>query len=168
MLVILGVICIANPISTLLSMAWVIGLFAFLSGISSLIFSLRTRKELPNAGMMIFRSLLMLAIGILFLSDIKALAAALPFAFSFWILVEGLSLSVQSFDFRSTGFSYWWLILCLGLCSIALGIMSFYNPVATGITISTLLGLAIISNGINRFVLLSGIKRIEKFFKQHR
>lgn len=162
LLVILGVLCICNPGATLLSMAALIGILTLVSGISSIVFAIRTREFLPNTGIMIFRSLLLLVIGVLFLIDIPGLALSLPFVFAFWILAEGLSLAIQSFDFKKAGYSYWWLMLCLGICGVIGSICSFYHPVATGITMSVMLGLGIIANGINRFVALVGLNRFGK------
>ena len=165
LLIVLGVLCFYNPGATLLSMAAVIGLLTLCSGISSLVFAFKTRGLLPNTGLIIFRGLLMLLLGVFFLIDIPDLAITLPFAFAFWILVEGLSLCIQSFDLKKAGFPHWWVMLCFGILTAILSVLSFRNPVATGITMSVLLGLAIISNGINRFVLMFGLNRFQKRLK---
>lgn len=166
LLVILGILCMCNPGATLLSMALWIGVTTFVSGICWLIFSIRSREFLPNAGMMIFQSVLMLFIGILFLMDIPGLALSLPFVFTFWIFVEGVSLAIQSFDFQKAGFSYWWILLCLGIIGVIASVWSFYHPVATGITMSLMLGMGIMANGLYRFVALAGLNRFEKEIKK--
>lgn len=168
LLVVLGIVCLCHPTETLVSLAWLIGLLTLCSGIFSFIFSLQAQRILPNAGTMMLRSILMLIICVFFLSHNAAVTAAIPQACAFWIVFEGTSLTIQSFDFRRVGFPHWWLMLLLGLSGICLGFFAFRQPVATGMTISILIGLGIISNGINRFVALFGISRFEKALEEHK
>jgi uncharacterized membrane protein HdeD (DUF308 family) len=166
LLVILGILCMSNPGATLLSMALWIGVTTFVSGICWLVFSIRSREFLPNSGMMIFQGVLMIIIGILFLMDLPVLALSLPFVFTFWIFTEGLSLAIVSFDFKKAGFPYWWIQLLLGIFGVLASVYCFYHPVATGIAMSLMLGMGIISNGIYRFVALAGLNRFEKEIKK--
>lgn len=168
LLVVLGIVCICYPAETLTSLAWIIGLLTLCSGIFSFVFSLKAQHFIPNAGTMMLRSILMLIIAVFFLSHNSALTAAIPLACAFWIVFEGTSFAIQSFDFKKAGFPHWWLMLLLGLCGICLGFFAFRQPVATGMTISILIGLGIISNGINRFVALFGISRFEKALEEHK
>ncbi len=166
LLVVLGIICIFNTAETLNSLAWIIGLLTLFSGIFSFVFSLKAQRLMPNAGTMMLRSILMLIIAVFFLSHNSALTAAIPLACALWIVFEGTSLAIQSFDFKKAGFPHWWLMLLLGIGGICLGYFAFRQPDVTGTTISVIIGLGIISNGINRFVALIGISRFEKTLNQ--
>lgn len=162
LLVALGIVCLCHPAETLTSLAWLIGLLTLCSGIFSFVVSLKAQRILPNAGTMMLRSILMLILGVFFLSHNTAVTAAIPLACAFWIAFEGISLAIQSFDFRKVGFPHWWLMLLLGIGSIILGYFAFRQPVATGMTISILIGLGIIFNGLNRIAVLIGISHFEK------
>ena len=50
LLIVLGIVCIANPAATLFSTAWMIGCLTLVSGIAELIFTFKTQAFLPNSG----------------------------------------------------------------------------------------------------------------------
>ena len=49
-LVALGIICISSPISTVISMAWILGIITLVSGISTLLNWFNLRKYFPQSG----------------------------------------------------------------------------------------------------------------------
>ena len=166
LLIVLGVVCISRPAETLFASAWLIGLFTLLSGISTLVFTLQTQAFLPNSGTRMLSSLLQIFLGIFFLAHQGALTASLPILFAVWVMVEGVVIAIESFEFKKVGFNLWWCILLMGIAGAVLGFLGLRNPIAAGTTISTLIGLAIIFEGISYLVSLSAAKKFEKFFKE--
>lgn len=165
LLLVLGVVCIACPAATLFTTAWLLGCFTLAAGISKFIFTLRTQRFLPNSGSRILSSLLQILIGIFFLCNILATTISLPFVFAFWIMMEGVIIAIQSFDYKKVGFGAWWGILLLGIAGAILGFFGMRNPEISGTVLSTLIGLGIIANGIAYFVAVAGINKFENFFK---
>ncbi len=162
LLVILGVVCIANPAETLFSTAWLIGLFTLLSGIFEMVFTIDTQRFMPNSGTRMLSAILQIILGFIFLSGKLFLAASLPFIFAAWVMVEGVIIAVRSFDYKSVGFSYWWCIFILGIASVVLGCLGLRNPDVAGRTLSTLIGIGIIANGLAYLVGIAGLNRFEK------
>lgn len=162
LLIVLGIVCIANPAATLFSTAWMIGCFTLFSGISQLIFTCRTQAFLPNSGTRMLSSILQIILGIIFLGHNLFVTVSLPIIFASWVLVEGLILAVQSFDFKRVGFSGWWGILLLGIAGAVLGFLGLKNPDVAGTTLSWLIGCGIISLGVSYLLALCGINRFEK------
>ena len=168
LLIILGILCIANPAATLFSAAWMIGCFTLFSGISQLIFTFKTQAFLPNSGTRMLSSILQIVLGLIFLGHNFFVSASLPIVFAAWVLVEGIIIAVQSFDFKLAGFSAWWGILLLGIAGAVLGFFGLKNPDVAGATLSWLIGLAIIALGVSYLVALCGINRVENQVKQFR
>lgn len=166
LLIILGVVCISRPAETLFASAWLIGLFTLLSGISTLVFTLQTQAFLPNSGTRMLSSLLQIFLGIFFLAHKGALIASLPIVFAVWVMVEGIVIVIESFEFKKVGFSGWWCILLLGIAGAVLGFLGLRYPLAAGTTLTTLIGLAIIFEGVSYLVGLSAARKFEKFFKE--
>jgi len=162
LLIALGIICICRPVETLFASAWMIGLLTLLSGIAMLVFTLKTQLFLPNSGTRMLSSLLQILIGIFFLTHNTALTAALPVAFALWVMVEGIIVAIDAFDFKKVGFNGWWCICLLGVAAAVLGFFGLRNPVAAGRTLSSLIGLAIICSGVAHIVALVGLNRFEK------
>ena len=82
--------------------------------------------------------------------------------FAIWVIIEGISIAVQSFDYKKFGFSQWWLILILGICATLLGIFGMQNLHVTAATLSGLIGVALILAGLANFFAVIAVSRIEK------
>lgn len=166
LLIVLGVYCIVNPAATLFSTAWMIGCFTLISGISEFIFTFRTQAFLPNSGTRMLSAILQIILGIVFLCNNFFVAISLPLIFVSWVLVEGVIIVIQSFDFKKVGFAGWWGILLLGIAGVVLGFLGLKNPDVAAATLSTIIGIATISLGASYLVALSGINRLENHVKQ--
>lgn len=162
LLIVLGIVCIANPAATLLSAAWLIGCLTLFSGISRLVFTCRTQSFLPNSGTRMLSAILQIVLGIIFLGHNLFVAVSLPVLFSVWVMVEGILIAVQSFDYKKADYNQWWSILLLGIVGAILGLLGICYPVAAGATLSWMIGCGIIMLGVAYLTALSGIKRLEK------
>ena len=165
LLIILGVVCIAKPDITLVSAAWVLGCLTLISGISKLVFTLKTQHFLPNSGTRMLSGLIDIMFGCFILFHIFGAAISLPMVFAIWVIIEGISIAVQSFDYKKFGFSQWWLILILGICATLLGIFGMQNLHVTAATLSGLIGIALIVAGLANFFAVIGVSRVENTFK---
>jgi len=160
-LIALGIVCFCYPVETLFTGAWFLGCLILLSGIFTLVFTIRTQKFLPNSGTRMLSSLLQIFLGVFFLCHNDAVTASLPFVFAFWVMIEGITLFIESFDFKKFGFSFWWCIMILGIAAAVLGILGLRNPVAAAGTLVALIGISIILNGVAYLVALFGINKFE-------
>lgn len=161
LLIVMGFLFIFNPGSGMVSVAWFAGLLMLISGFCTLIFSMSRQAVMPNAGSTTLMSVLQIVLGIILLSNRGLAVMTIIVMFGMWIIVEGIQLAILSFDYKKYGLKQWWLMLLLGICSTVLGLYALTHPVATGATISILVGLAIISNGITRMVVFFGINKVQ-------
>lgn len=166
LLIALGVICIIKPNITLLSAAWILGLLTLFTGISKMIFVFRTQSFMPNSGSRILIALLEIFFGFFLLSNILGTAVSLPVVFALWVIIEGVSAAVQSFDYKKVGFSYWWAILLLGIVGAVLGFMGLKNLDVTANVLTTLIGIAIILTGLAHILAVAGMNHFEKSVKE--
>ena len=155
LLIILGVICIAKPDITLLSAAWVLGILTLTAGISKMVFTFRTQAFIPNSGTRMLTALLDIFMGLFFLFNILGTAISLPVVFAIWVMVEGIGIAVQSFDYKRVAFPYWWVLAVLGFFGLR-------NLDITARTLSTLIGLAIIANGLAHIIAVIGVNQFER------
>lgn len=166
LLVALGVLCLCQPTETLFATAWMIGCFTLISGISKMVFTFRTQKFLPNSGSRMLSALLLIILGIIFLANNLFVTISLPIIFAMWVLIEGVIVVVNSFDYKKYGFQYWWVILLLGLAGAVLGVLGLRNPDMTAVTLSTFIGIGIILIGVGYIVAVWGVNKFEKQVKQ--
>ena len=162
LLIILGVVCIAKPDITLVSAAWVLGCFTLIAGVSKLIFTFKTQAFLPNSGTRALSAILDIFFGCFFLFNILGTAVSLPVVFAIWVMIEGVVIAVQSFDYKRVGFTMWWVLLLLGAGAAVLGYFGLKNLDVTAGVLSAIIGIAIIANGVAYILAVVGINRFEK------
>lgn len=162
LLIVLGVLCLCNTDATLFTTAWVLGLVVLLSGISRLVFAIDTQGFLPNSGSRVLSGVLEIVIGIIFLCNVPFLTAALPVIFVIWILIEGIIIAVQSFDYKQVGFSWWWVILLLGVAGIVLGVVGLRSFSNSATIFTIFVGIALILMGCAYLLAVGGINRFGK------
>ena len=93
-LVALGIICIAKPIATVISLAWVLGLVTLASGISTFLNWINLRRDFPQSGSIFLSSMMQIILGVIFLRHDLALASILPLTFAFFLIIEGINLAI--------------------------------------------------------------------------
>jgi len=162
LLIILGVICIAKPDITLVSAAWLLGCITLIAGVAKLVFTFRTQAFLPNSGTRALSAILDILFGCFFLFNVLGTAVSLPVVFAIWIMIEGIVIAVQSFDYKRVGFPMWWVLLCLGIGGAVLGFFGLRNLDVTAGVLSTIIGLGIIANGLAYILAVVGVNRFEK------
>lgn len=166
LLIALGVYFIINPDVTLISAAYVLGFLTLLTGISKLGFTIRTQAFLPNSGTRMLIALLDIFFGLFFLFHLFGTAVSLPFVFAIWVIIEGVSIFVASFDYKKVGFPYWWALLLLGIVGVILGIFGLKNMDVTAVTLSVLISISVILFGLAHILAVAGVNRFEKNVKE--
>ncbi|MCR4816046.1 MAG: DUF308 domain-containing protein [Bacteroidales bacterium] len=165
LLIVLGVVCILNPVEIFNTMAWLVGLLILLTGVTSLFFGLRAQRYLPNAGSTTLLAVFQIIVGLMMLGNSILSSIAIIAVFAIWVMFEGLSLSVLSFDYKRSGYERWWIMFLLGLCSVILGFLALRNPETIEAVMGILLGIGIFANGIERIVAYSGLNRIQNLVR---
>lgn len=166
LILITGILFLCNPGGAIFSMAWLLGLFVLLSGISELVFVLNAQRFIPNSGTRVLSAVFQILLGGILLAHPLLVSVALPVIFSIWVMAEGVIAIVKSFDYKQVGYKFWWGSLILGLAGAILGFLGLFNIQAAGKTLGVLIGLALIFEGISYFVMLGGINRFEKAVKE--
>ena len=162
-LVVLGVLCIMYPGSTLLSLAWAFGLMLIVTGCATFGAWATFRAINPFGGLTFLTALLQLILGIVLIFNPAPLAVALPFIFAFWVMYEGIGLMVDSFNYKRLGWNKWWVLCLLSVLIICAGCYGlFCNPVASATTLAWLVGLGIILDGVGNWLKVAAVNRVEK------
>lgn len=162
LLIVVGVVCIINPGEGFQDMAWLIGLLVLVAGGMSLLFGLRAKEVLPNATFTIVMGILQIVVGLLFVCNKVFGATVLTVIFSLWVMFEGLTLAVLSFNYKKQGYDKWWIMMLLGVVSLVLGLVAVCHPSIVGTLFGILLGIGIFANGVDRIVAYTALKTLQK------
>ncbi len=165
LIIALGIFCLVNPDLTNFSLVWLLGLFLIVSGFSTFFAWCKARPFLPQSGGLLLSSFVQLILGVLVLVGSPFVVVALPYIFALWLLFEGLSVAIHSFDFKKAHFRHWWVLLLLGLVVAVLGVCALCQPVLTSLTLAALIGIGIIFDGIAYIAAVAGINHFEKLLR---
>lgn len=117
---------------------------------------------MPNSGTRALSAILDIFFGCFFLFNILGTAVSLPVVFAIWVMIEGVVIAVQSFDYKKVGFPMWWVLLLLGAGAAVLGYFGLKNLEVTAGVLSAIIGIAIIANGLAYILAVIGVNRFEK------
>lgn len=147
LLLVAGVYMLVNPAAGVASMSLMLGIIMLLSGIADIVVFARWHKFITGAGWILADGILTTVLSLFLMFNQILAAAALPLIFSMWLLFTGISRIVGSFDIKKAGVRGWGWFLALGIIVTMLGIISLFEPLATLITMTILVGLNFIVQG---------------------
>ena len=168
LLIVLGVMCILNPGEGFQDMAWLVGLLILVSGVLSLLFGIYSKEILPNAFYTRILGIVQIAVGLLFVCNKFLGSTVLVVIFAIWVMFEGLSLAILSFNYKKGGYKRWWIMLLLGVLSLVLGFLAVSHPAKVGVLFGILLGAGILANGIDRIVAYTALKTLRTYARDIR
>ena len=147
-LIVGGIFCFTQPAAVLLTMSALLGVSMLLCGVVDLIIFARGRQLMFGAGGFLLDGILTVLLSLFLLFNQGFTALSLPFIFGMWLMFSGISKFVGSFDLKVLGVKGWGWFTVLGVLLAAAGFFSFLDPVAGAVTMSFLLGILLILQGI--------------------
>ena len=161
-----GILAVANPSSTLLSLAWFIGLVMLIEGGVTIAVYCYTRDTLFTSGWMLFDGIVTVILAVFVLFYNVFTAQALPYAFGMWIIFSGLQRAVYAVDLKHIGVPGWGWLLGLGIAGAAFGVFSFVDPVFGSVALSVMVGWFLIFYGVSSVALWTRVNRARSFVKK--
>ena len=164
MIIVDGVICLALPGLTFLTLGYMIGLGMLLDGIGRIINWYQMERGTEQSGWVLASAIISLIFGMILMgSDAMQLVmdAFIVYMAIAWLITLGIlrithALRIRKMrsnirDFQpDTPFGRnWWIALIFGILLIVFGIIGMFAPATVIETIGTLIGLSIIIAGAN-------------------
>lgn len=153
LLIINGIIFIANPIESVITLVNVIAVSLIAIGVLRVIRYFT--NDMFKSGVFLVGGILDVILGILIVSNQSVSVVTFTTFIGFWQLFSGVSEIVVSIDVKRLGLPRWWLGLISGILGIILGFMLIRNLVFTSVYISMVVGI---------YMLVFGITFISTFF----
>ena len=164
MIIVDGVICLALPGLTFLTLGYMIGVGMLLDGIGRIVNWYQMERGTEQSGWVLASAIISLTLGIILMgSDAMQLTmdAFIVYMAIAWLITLGIlriahALRIRKMrnnirDFQpDTPFGRnWWIALIFGILLIVFGIIGMFAPATIIETIGTLIGIAIIISGAN-------------------
>ena len=148
-----GAFCFINPGQTFLTMAFVIGTVMVICGLIHVMAYSMARRKMgrgDNNGWIGIDAMLTLLLGILVLANQLTVDSAIPMIFGMWVLISGLlRIEAASRIDRTKKKQNFKSASSTGIITIILGLFGIVNPLATYVSVVTLLGIFMLIQGIN-------------------
>ncbi|NLY70156.1 MAG: hypothetical protein GX076_00470 [Clostridiales bacterium] len=147
-----GIWYFANPGTTFLSVAFVLGVSMLISGIIHIGFYLIFRKRTELILWQLADGILTTVLSILILSNMLVTDGIAIAFFGMWAMYSGVLAITESIGFKRNEISSWFFGIIFGVLSLAAGIYSFVNPLATGFAMALIIGAIFVLQGANSIV----------------
>ncbi|MTD40336.1 hypothetical protein GIX45_17270 [Erwinia sp. CPCC 100877] len=151
--VLTALVSFQDPAGNLLALVLVFAIFAILKGIFE-IFVRNRMKELTGykAYAPIVLGVVDIIVGVYLLFNPTIGVAALPFVFALWFIFDSV-FSLFTLDLaKSVSNGYFWFKLIVDVLGVILGIMLFFHPLSSALTLSFLVGFYFMLYGITHIV----------------
>jgi uncharacterized membrane protein HdeD (DUF308 family) len=157
--ILLGLMILFNPAGGLLGLALYIGIATLIAGVFEFIAAFQNQHH-EGWGWYLAEGIVDIVFGLILLSQPALTVLLISFILGFWTLFGGVMQIAGSFSARKDGVSNWWWWLLSGIVCVILGYWIITNPISVGLSLTVLIGLALLIIGI--FVLLLSL-RLRKF-----
>ena len=157
LLVIAGILMIANEVITFISVAFVVGLLFIIAGIAEVISCNSYRGDEGDRAWVLIDGLIMLAIGILIILNKLAAGDTVKRVLVFWVLTSGIGNMVRALDKREAKDAYFYGYLIIGILNVIVGAYMFFNNDLLMMSVIVQVGLCILAQGVNAFMVGASI-----------
>lgn len=150
---VIGVVLVIYPKSTAKAICIAIGAILVLAGIISVLAYMKNRREKINSPVILGLGIVQLAVGVFILFNIGMFIDFLATVFAIILVVHGLNDLAQGLHIRSMGYEDWKKAFLVGLITIVLGVVVFFEPFGSTSALMMLAGAALIIDGITEVYL---------------
>ncbi len=147
LLIICGIICLAQPAVALTTATLFLGISMMVSGIVDIVIFAKGNNAMFGAGWFLVDGILTVLLSLLILFNQAFTALSLPFIFGMWLMFSGITKFVNSFDLQRMGVRGWGWFTAIGIVLALAGFLSFLKPVASLFALSILTGVLLILQG---------------------
>ena len=159
--IILGILLLVNPASTVVVLVWFLGIYWLVTGVISLVSLLWNRS---HWGWKLFTGILGIIAGLFILQYPLASALVVPTSVALVLGLLGIFMGISQLiqAFRGGG----WGLGVLGVLSIILGLLLITRPLVAGLALAFVLGILLILGGILAIFASFSLRRLGKEFEE--
>jgi len=162
--VVLGIWCLATPMTTLVAITYVFIAGFLVSGILDLVFAISNRQVLAGWGWTLAGGIIDLLFAFLLMCfPLPVVTTILVYFIGFWILFRSIWTIGIASELNNYVNSTW--LLVSGILSLLFAIFYLFSPTFNGIFVVALVGIAFLFYGIFRILLSFQLRKINKSFK---
>lgn len=149
LMIVLSVFFLSHPANAIISVYMYIAIIMLFRGATN-IGMFFVAKELPHRGMILASGIVDILFGLMMFNKPLVGVISVSYLAGFWVMFSGIMAIVMSLEIKKSGAGNWWLSLIMGILAIFASLFVFNNPLATLISITAVIGVYLIIEGVIR------------------
>lgn len=159
--ILVGVLCLVTPDTTLVALAALFIVVLFVDGIMDIVLAVSNRRMLYGWGWMLATGILELLLAVmLVILPIGSVVGTLIYVVGFWILFRAFWALGEAYEFRRYTDSNWLIILAV--LAIVFSFFFLVSPAWNGLFVVSIVSLAFFAYGIYRITHAFALRSLEK------
>lgn len=155
--------CFANAGKAFVTMAFVIGLIMILQGVVGIAGYFAVKKKMGNSIYISSEATLSLLLGIMVITNRLVTDNMVTIFFGMWVLFCGVLRTATVLEFDKEETPMWKYNLLLGVVSVVIGILAFFNIGISDLSVVMVVALCMLVQGVN--IIAGGIEMPKKKLK---
>lgn len=164
--VIMGIALIANPNAAALTICSLLGWIILLSGVVSVIFYLRGNRSFWEMSGLVL-AIIGILLGIFIIRTPGVIVKFLGYLMAGILLIHGINDVREAIEVKGYRDEGWMIALILGVISILFGILIIWNPFSSAAVLMTIIGIALIYDGVTDLLIVLRVARVAKEIKRN-
>lgn len=156
---ILGLLLIFKAELTVTSISYVVGGVLVALGVVSLLNYTKSVKEKENNQLDIVYGIVSIVLGIIVITNSKAIASIIPFALGLLIIITSATKIEYSFQLKNNKNENWKTTLVLSLLEFFCGILLVFNPFKSAVFVTKVIGIIILVYSVIDLLTTLSIKK---------
>ena len=148
LMIIVSILLFIRPTTFLTTVILIFGFGIVLEGLMRIIVYIFLPKEEKIYSYDILEGIFSILAGILILAWKERVIAVFPLLISFWIVIKSMLKIQFSFQLKNLDEKSWIGVLISGILTLIFGLIIFFNPWGTVITLTVLSGIMLLITGI--------------------
>ena len=152
LLIAAGIYCLCNEDVAVLSAGLMLGIFMLAAGIAEIVVFAGTSGVLIGSGWLLLDGVLTVIMSLFLLFNQWFTLLSLPFIFTVWLMLSGISRFVSAFDLHALGVRGWGWVLAVGILLMVAGFICMMDPWVSAAAVGVTVGMVFLLEGISAIV----------------
>jgi len=139
-----GILLIFESEATIISLSYIIGGILIAVGILALIKFATAKEKQFSSDLDIIYGIVTIVLGILVITNPRAIASIIPFVIGVGILISGGSKLLSAMQLKHSGIAIWKSTMIMAILSTLCGVVLIFNPFGGAVLIARIIGIVIV------------------------
>lgn len=148
-LIIVGLVLLFFPEETTRMIAYIAAVLLLVMGVSQIIGYLRSDPGMGRHNSSLVAGIFLVIAGLIVYFRAEAVISIIPIILGIIIAISGVAKLQQAVDLARMKVSRWSTVLAVSLLNIILGVVIFFNPFSTVMTLLRFVGIGLVYSGVS-------------------